>query len=44
MKALVYHREQLIEIRYVGVRELNELLKALSTLPSLDVDDRGYRG
>lgn len=44
MKAIVYHREQVIKIRYVGVSELDEILKALSTVPGLEVDDRGYKG
>ena len=44
MKAIVFHRDRLVKIRYDNDSELNGIIKALSTVPTLDVDKRGYKG
>ena len=36
--------DQLIKIRYSNDNERSEILKALSTVPGLEVDDRGFKG
>ena len=44
MKAVVFDRNHVIKIRYSNDNERSEILKALSTVPGLEVDDRGYKG
>lgn len=44
MKATVFDQNHLIKIRYSNDNERSEILKALSTVPGLEVDDRGYKG
>lgn len=44
MKAIVLPRDRVVKIRYDEDSELNRLMDALSTVPDMDVQDRGYRG
>ena len=43
MKAIVLSRDKVVKIRYIE-SELNDLLEALTTMPGLEIQDRGYRG
>lgn len=43
MKATVLTRDNLVKIRYTE-SELNALLEVLTTVPGLELQDRGYRG
>ena len=43
MKAIVLSRDKVVKIRYTE-SELNDLLEALTTVPGLELQDRGYRG
>ena len=43
MKAIVLSRDKVVKIRYTE-SELNDLLEALTTMPGLEIQDRGYRG
>jgi hypothetical protein len=44
MKAIVLPRDRVVKIRYDEESELNSLMEALSAVPDIDVQDRGYRG
>ena len=44
MRAVVLPRDRVVKIRYEGDAELSRLMEALSTVPDIDVQDRGYRG
>ena len=44
MKATVLTRDRVIKIRYNEDDKLNELLEALTTVPGMELIDRGYRG
>lgn len=44
MKAIVFHHDRLVKIRYDNDSELNGIIKALSTVPELEADDRRYKG
>ena len=44
MKAIVLSRDRVIKIRYNKDDKLNELLEALTTVPGMELIDRGYRG
>jgi len=44
MKAIVFSRDRVVKIRYNEDDKLNELIEALSTVPGLEVIDRGYKG
>ena len=43
MKAIVLPRDKVVKIRY-NESELNDLLEALTIMPGLEIQDRGYRG
>ena len=44
MKAIVLSRDKVVKIRYNEDDKLNELLEALTTVPGMELTDRGYRG
>ena len=44
MKAIVLSRDKVVKIRYNKDDKLNDLLDALTTVPGLELIDRGYRG
>ena len=43
MKAIILPRDKIVKIRYNKDDKLNEILDALSTLPGMEIIDRGYR-
>ena len=43
MKATVLPRDKVVKIRYNDKDKLNELLEVLTTVPGMEVIDRGYR-
>ena len=43
MKAIVLTRDRIVKIRYKEDDKLNELLELLTTIPGMELIDRGYR-